>query len=499
MTAAKIDQVVIVGRDVSLWLAASVIRSALGSNGVKVTAVELPSQLCEHDVCASQPALEALHHRLRIDEAALLAATGGVFSLGQNFVDASKATPSFFHAYGTYGAPIDQKAFLPFWLMARHSGLQAAFEDFSLTAAAAKHGRMLIPDAATETYGRTDYAYHLPARGYARWLKNLAIRRGVTAIESSAVRVVFDADGRSIAAVEGDSGNRIEGQLFIDAAGSDAPLMSALGVKRETWRGYFAADRQLAASAAPFSSIPPYAEVRAWSGGWLSLIPDRTRTHVVQVYSSSERSDEEALQIASGIAGLPLHDASVTTSDPGRLQTAWVGNCVALGAAACTFDAIHGVDVQALQLGLAHLLSLFPAGGEYAAERAEYNRIARQAFERLRDFQSAFYVTNRYPRSSFWTRARSAGRSAELTHKIDTFRARGEVPLYENESFALESWQALLIGQGIVPESYDPAIERTSPETMKHEFRRILAFIKDKVQEQTTHDFYLENVCTRPR
>lgn len=497
MTATRTNEVVIVGRDVPLWLAAGVIQSALGTNGVTVTAIELPSRLREHDVCASQPALEALHHRLRIDESALLAATGAVFSLGQNFVDMSKSTPSFFHAYGTYGAPIDQKAFLPFWLMARRFGLQVAFEDFSLTAAAAKHGRMLIPDAATETYGRTDYAYHLPARGYARWLRNLAVRRGVTAIESNAVRAEFDSDGASIAAVHLEGGHRVGGQLFIDASGSEASLMSALGVRRETWREYFAADRQLAASAPPFSSIPPYAEVRAWSEGWLSLIPDRTRTHIVQAYSSNERSDDEALQVASSIAGLRLSDATVMKSDPGRLQTAWERNCVAVGEAACAFDAIHCVDLQALQLSLVHLLSLFPVSGDYQAERAEYNRISRQAFERIRDFQSAFYVTNRYPRSSFWTRARNAARCAELTHKIDTFRARGEVPLYENESFALESWQALLIGQGVVPESYDPAIERTSPEAMKREFRSILAFIKEKVQEQTTHDFYLANVCTR--
>ena len=79
------------------------------------------------------------------------------------------------------GARIDNTEFLPHWIKARTFGLPVAFEDFCLTAAAAKHGRMLVPDAEIERYGFTDYGYHLPAIPYAAWLKQLALRRGVVA------------------------------------------------------------------------------------------------------------------------------------------------------------------------------------------------------------------------------------------------------------------------------------------------------------------------------
>ena len=46
-----------------------------------------------------------------------------------------------------------------------------------------------------------------------------------------------------------------------------------------------------------------------------------------------------------------------------------------------------------------------------------------------------------------------------------------------------------------MPESWPPAIDRTPPERMKGEFRRILGFIKDKVLEQPTHDDYLASLC----
>jgi tryptophan halogenase len=90
---------------------------------VSVTAVELPTRLSVADVHATLPPLEALHGLLGLDEAALLRATRGAFSLGQNFADVSGATPAFFHAHGAYGAPIDNRDFFPFWLKARDLGL----------------------------------------------------------------------------------------------------------------------------------------------------------------------------------------------------------------------------------------------------------------------------------------------------------------------------------------------------------------------------------------
>ena len=53
-----------------LWLSACVMQYALGPAGVTVTVVELPPLAQPADVCVTLPALEPLHTRLRIDEAA---------------------------------------------------------------------------------------------------------------------------------------------------------------------------------------------------------------------------------------------------------------------------------------------------------------------------------------------------------------------------------------------------------------------------------------------
>src|SRR4051812_43758937 len=109
--------VVIVGRDAALWLTAASLREALGPAGVEVTAVELPTQLGPASVYATLPAIESLHSRLGLDEAALLRTTRGSFSLGYNIVPPDRAP--FFLAHGAYGAPIDGNDFFAFWLKAR--------------------------------------------------------------------------------------------------------------------------------------------------------------------------------------------------------------------------------------------------------------------------------------------------------------------------------------------------------------------------------------------
>jgi hypothetical protein len=67
----------------------------------------------------------------------------------------------------------------------------------------------------------------------------------------------------------------------------------------------------------------------------------------------------------------------------------------------------------------------------------------------------------------------------------------------EDETFSAESWQALLIGLGVIPEHVSAAIERIPTSRFKEEFARMLAFIKTKVLEQPMHDSYLDSLLRK--
>src|SRR4051794_38314640 len=127
-----LTRVVVLGRDVDLWLCVNAISRALRPAGVEVVAIELPTRLQPSDVSATLPPLEALHAKLEIKEAALIRATGGSFSLGQSFVTA--AGPGFFHGWGAYGTSVEGSAFFPCWIKGTRHGLSIPLRNFSLTA-----------------------------------------------------------------------------------------------------------------------------------------------------------------------------------------------------------------------------------------------------------------------------------------------------------------------------------------------------------------------------
>ena len=485
-----LTSVVVLGRDIDLWLSVNTLVRALRPAGVRVTAVELPTRLTASHTSASLPPLEALHSKLGIEEPALLRLTGGSFSLGQNFLF---ARGGFFHAWATYGVPIEGRSFFSCWLRATQHGFNFPLRSFCLTAVAAQSGRMLVPDEATAAFGRTDYGYHFQTWAYVAYLKSLAISLGVECHEVRDVAVEHASDG-SIAALLIEGSRRIDGQFFVDASGTDAVLMGrALQVPQESWRQYFPADRVLTAQAPAFTSIPPFAEIRASPAGWTMLHPSRLATGVVHAFCGDLDSDDRALESASSAAGIKLTDASCRAGDPYLRTRVWESNCVAVGKAACDLDQIHDVELHILQLGLVHLLSLFPVGETFAAERTEYNRLMRSHGERIRDFQSAYYMLST-SEGEFWRRARQVSISDSLAHKAVTFRACGQVPMLEDETFSVESWQALLFGLGVIPQAVPPVTERLSLGRLNEDLGRMLGFIKAKVLEQPRHDDYLRSL-----
>ena len=494
-TDLPLSRVVVMGRDVDLWLCVNAVGRALGPAGVNVIAVELPTRLTSSDISATLPPLEAFHAKLGIKEPSLIRATAGSFSFGQNFVAGPRLgrASNFFHAWGAYGAPIDGSAFFPCWLKATRYGLKVSFQDFCLTAVAAKNGRMLLPDEATSAFGRTDYGYHLQTIAYAGYLKSTAVNRGVKIYQAQKVLVERDETG-SIAALIIDGSLRVDGQLFVDTSGPDAILIGqSLDVPSESWRPYFSVDRVLSARAPAFTKTPPFAEIRITDAGWTALHPNQAATGVLHAYSGEILGDAAALKSASAAAAANLADVSFHTVNTCVRSKLWEANCVAVGGSACVFDPIHDVDLHALQLGIVHLLSLFPVTGQFAAERAEYNRIMRSHYERIRDFQCAFYALAPFD-GEFWQRARGQSVPPALAHKIATFHARGQIAQMEDETFLADSWRAIFVGLGVAPESWPPAIDRIPPDRFREEFQRTIEFIKQKVLEQPAHDEYLDGM-----
>ena len=490
----RVSKVVIVGRDESLWLTANILQRALGHAGLEITVVELPSMLRPGDVIPTLKQLEAYHVLLGIDETAMMHTCDATFSLGRRFANWSKTRPPFTHGFSNYGRPLNQVPFHHYWVKARAMGLKAEFEDFSINAAAAKQGRFFVPGPETDGFAICDYAYHLNAQGYCFMLKAIAAQRQIKSVASRLAAVLRDPADGNITAVRLQNGQTIDGDFFIDASGAESVLLGgALGVGFQSWKKWFACDRVLTTYAPPMSPLPTFSQNSAFRSGWVGLYPLRNCTAVQQVYTSVDMTDQQAYEAAGIVTSMRLNpDAVVTPLHVGTRDVYWEKNCVAIGEAAVVLDPIDSVHLHLNLIGLSHLISLFPITRNCEIESAEYNKNAREAMERVRDFQLCHYVLNQRHDQPFWDHCRAIELPDPLRYKIDLFAARGNIILYDDETFEEDDWLAMLFGHGLIPKAYDPLVDQTSDSEAIQHFQKILGFIRKNVEPMKPMEAYLD-------
>src|SRR5690606_32281840 len=127
-----------------------------------------------------------------------------------------------------------QSAFLAdfqhFWLYGKSKGINAEFGEYSLEVEDAKAHKF-----ATSKNGAIQYAYHLDATRYARYLREFSEKLGAKRIEGKIQQILQHPDG-DIKSLLLESGEIIEGDLFIDCTGFAGLLIDkTLKVPYEDW------------------------------------------------------------------------------------------------------------------------------------------------------------------------------------------------------------------------------------------------------------------------
>lgn len=475
--------VAVVGGGASAWTAAIALHRAFARLGVTVTMVETPSTTPPGSVLATLPERALFHKLLGIGEADLFRAADATFTLGQQFVGWSgDAGPPFLHAYGETGRAIADLPFTQFWTKARANGMAAAYDDFSLAAAAARAGRM--PRAGEGK--AVAHGYHLDAQGYERLLRAQAVALGIAIIGDANPQP--EVAGDRIAALRLSDGRDIVADLYVDATGRAARLIGALPGADTMAEPTTPCDRMLIADAPPLAPPPLYSRIAAHRAGWIGLFPLGRRTAVTMAYASSHMSDDEAAGSLSALAGLRgiAVTARVPIDERLRLRP-WIGNCVAIGEAAAAGDPIDAVVPQRTQIGIAHLVALLPVDAEQMIERDIYNEEVVAHQRRLRDFQTAHYRLNARVGEPFWDAVRERSVGDDLLAKLDLFAARGMVAQYNHETFNTDSWQAMLIGHGLIPRTYDPQVDAVPDADIARALQAMLGAIRADVGAMETH------------
>jgi tryptophan halogenase len=292
-------------------------------------------------------------------------------------------------------------------------------------------------------------------------------------------------------------GAEIEGELFIDCSGFRGLLIEEkLGTGYEEWSRWLPCDRAAAVPSKLAGPPEPYTRSTARASGWQWRIPLQHRMGNGLVYSSAhlERGDAEALLLAN-LEGEALDAPRHLSFTAGRRRLAWNANVVALGLSTGFVEPLESTSIHLVQSGIAKLLALFPDRRFDPAERNEYNRQMKEVFEDVRDFVVLHYKAGSRHDSDFWNDCRTMDVPDSLAAKLELWHSKGRLFREGRELFGTASWVAVLLGQGMVPEAQEPALNAIDPDVAADALDKMRLSYRRMAEHMPAHADFIAQAC----
>ena len=492
----RLRRIVIVGGGSAGWMAAAAL-SAVLSRDCSITLIESDEIGTVGVGEATIPPIKVFNQMLGLDEAEFLKRTQGTFKLGIQFVDWAKKGHTYFHPFGPHGFQFDLSPQHQYWLRGRQRPGAPGLDEHSMAWAAASRGRFDKPSQEPRSVlSSYDYAYHFDAGLYARFLREKSEARGVTRLEGKIVQVGLRAADGFVESVRLADGREFAGDLFIDCSGFRGLLIEeALHTGYEDWTHWLPCDRALAVPCASVAPLTPYTRSTARSAGWQWRIPLQHRTGNGYVYASPFISDDEAATtLLANLDGAALASPRPLRFTTGRRKRFWNRNVIALGLASGFMEPLESTSLHLVQSGLSRLLALFPDRDFDPLVTAEFNRIAINECERIRDFIILHYKLTTRDDSELWRYCAAMRVPEPLQYKIDHFKRYGRLVTEGMELFGPASWLAVQVGQLNWPERHDPIIDLRNVDGDAILARMRQAMVQ-AAEAMPTHETYIQGHC----
>lgn len=454
-------RIVVLGGGTAGWMAACLFAAEWPR--ARVTVVEAPEIGIVGVGEGSTPQLRALFARLGIAEDAWMPAADATYKTGIRF-DGWSTHAGYTNYFHPFASAIDLHTAGAFHAsaLARRRGraVDAHPDRFFLNTRLAQAQR--APLAPEHFPFEVGYGYHFDAHKVGAVLRDHALARDVVHV-AARVDTVELGDGGDVAALVLAGGERLTGDIFVDASGFRSVIaQDALGVRFVPFASNLFCDRAVTLPTPRDADAPldVHTTATALSSGWAWHIPLTTRSGNGYVYASDYLSPDAAETELRRHLGLLDADVAARhlTMKVGRVEHAWYANCLAIGLAQGFIEPLEATALHLTQTTVERFIQAYADGAGRSQHRDAFNAEIARRFEGVRDYIVAHYRLNQRSDTDFW-RANAAN-----DHLSDDLKAimtawftgrdvAAEVTRRDLAGYYSPlSWEVLFAGYGTFPD-----------------------------------------------
>ena len=158
-------------------------------------------------------------------------------------------------------------------------------------------------------------------------------------------------------------------------------------------------------------------------------------------------------------------------------------------------EPLESTSIHLIQKSILRFMTMLPQDELNSVDMKEFNDQTFEDMLSIRDFLILHYYVTERRDSEFWRYVAQMDIPDTLRQKVDMFHKSGRIFRKNNELFAENSWIQVMMGQGIMPQSYHPIADKMSDDELSYFLGQIKRDVENTAARLPAHEDFVKSFC----